>query len=270
MSQKCHSILRDSAGRKIADVAAVSADLESGFEIPEHSHPEDQLLFASRGVMRVRTHHGLWVVPPLRAVWIPAGTLHSVAMCGAVCMRTLYFSPNLCRGIHRRGVRGQCFVFNISALLRELILYTCRFPRLKKTSAPWRAAELLIHQLEHVSDVPLQLAHPTDPRAMRIAAILASNPSDARTLAALCRDCGASKRTVQRLFVEQTGLTFSRWRRQLRLFRALERLASGESVTGSALDAGYNSVSAFISMFRKQLGQTPRGYLGLAATSTDP
>src|SRR5947199_5218437 len=95
MSQECQSILRGARGRRNADVASVSFDFKSGSIIPEHFHPEHQLVFASAGVMSVRTDQGIWVVPPLRAVWIPARTPHSIAMSGAVSVRTLYFLPAL-------------------------------------------------------------------------------------------------------------------------------------------------------------------------------
>src|SRR5712692_8502248 len=97
MFHKCQSILHDPNGRLLGELASVSADLAHGHVIPEHSHPEDQLLFASSGVMTLRTKQGVWVVPPLRAVWIPANTPHSVAMSGPVSMRTLYFLPRLCK-----------------------------------------------------------------------------------------------------------------------------------------------------------------------------
>src|SRR6202521_6328804 len=115
MSHKCQSILLATNGRLLAEMASVSADLDDGHVIPEHSHPEDQLIFASSGVMTVRTKQGIWVVPPLRAVWIPAKTPHSVAILGPVSMRTLYFAPKLVR-----AEAEKCFVMNVSALLREL------------------------------------------------------------------------------------------------------------------------------------------------------
>src|SRR5689334_21260540 len=116
MSEKCHSILRGNKGLSAADVASVSCDLPHGHVIPEHFHPEEQLIFASQGVMTVRTREAVWVVPPLRAVWIPAGTEHSVAMSGAVSMRTLYFRSSLAAVFPQR-----CLVMNVSPLLRELI-----------------------------------------------------------------------------------------------------------------------------------------------------
>ena len=111
----------------MAHLATLAHDFPDDHVIPKHFHPEDQLIFASKGVMTVRTKQGIWVVPPLRAVWIPAGTPHSVAILGPVSMRTLYFAPKLVR-----TKAEKCFVMNVSSLLRELILHACKFPKLKK------------------------------------------------------------------------------------------------------------------------------------------
>lgn len=257
MSHKCQSVLFSRNGRPLGDIATVSAELAHGHTIAEHSHPEDQVLFASKGVMTVRTNHGFWVVPPQRAVWIPAETPHSVALSGHVSMRTLYLLPKLCRALPR-----QCFVMNVSSLLRELIVHACGFRRLRKnTPTERRIIEIIVDQLKAVESIPLQLPHPSDSRAMRVAAILAANPGDKRTLHRLCRDCGASKRTIQRLFLVETSMTFGKWRQQLRLLHAMKLLASGDKVTVAALESGYNSTSAFISMFRKQFGTTPARFL---------
>ena len=197
------------------------------------------------------------MVPPLRAVWIPAETMHSVAISGRVSMRTLYFLPKLARSFPRK-----CMVMNVSSLLRELILHACTFAKLRKEDASERRiVEIIVDQLRAVESIPLQLPHPADSRATRVAKTLFANPGDQRSLEKLCADCGASKRTIQRLFLEETKMTFNKWRQQLRLLHAMQRLAAGDKVTSAALEAGYNSTSAFISMFRKQLGTTPTRYL---------
>jgi AraC-like DNA-binding protein len=152
---------------------------------------------------------------------------------------------------------------NVTSLLKELVLHACRVGRLhKRAAAERRLIEMIVDQLKVVESVPLQLPRPTDPRAQRVVERLIESPGDNKKLERLCRECGASKRTIQRLFREETKMTFSRWRQQLRLLHAMQWLASGEKVTAAALDAGYNSTSAFISMFRKQLGTTPARYLG--------
>ncbi|SRR6266566_5050624 len=256
MSHKCQSILRGKNGRPMAEIASVSVDLPHGHVIPEHSHPEDQLLFASKGVMTLRTRQGVWVVPPMRAVWIPADTPHSVTMSGQVSMRTLYLLPRL-----RRAFPSRCFVMNVSALLKELILHACEFPKLnKRVPMERRIVDILLDQLKSVECVPLQLPHPSDARAVRVAKTLSTNPADQRTLKKICEDCGASKRTIQRLFLNDTKMTFAKWRQQLRLIHAMQLLGSGTKVTTAALESGYGSTSAFISMFRKQLGTTPTRY----------
>jgi len=256
MSEKCHSILFNRKGRALAQIASVSHDFANADVIPEHFHPEDQLIFASKGVMTLYTKQGIWVVPPLRAVWIPAGTPHRVTMFGQVSMRTLYFLPRLVRRFPAR-----CLVVNVSPLLAQLILHACTFPSLnKKVPAQRRIIEIVVDQLEAAHSIPLQLPHLSDSRAVRIVQALLADPGQQRTLQGLCKDCGASKRTIERIFIEETRMTFGKWRQQLRLLHALQVLASGEKVTGAALDAGYSSPSAFISMFRKQLGTTPARY----------
>ena len=162
-----------------------------------------------------------------------------------------------------RALPGKCFVMNVSSLLTELILYACRFPRLnKRVPVQRRIIEIVVDQLEAARSIPLQLPHPSDSRAVRIVQALRVDPGEQRTLRKLCKDCGASKRTIQRLFISETKMTFGKWRQQLRLLHAMQLLAAGEKVTGAALAAGYRSPSAFISMFRKQLGTTPARYFG--------
>src|SRR6266567_2544857 len=95
--------------RMPSQVTTLTYDFDDGQVVPEHFHPEDQLVYASRGVMTVRTEHGTWVVPPQRAVWIPAKVPHSIVMSGAVSMRTLYLRACLVRSLPRT-----CTVINIS------------------------------------------------------------------------------------------------------------------------------------------------------------
>jgi AraC-like DNA-binding protein len=257
MSQTRHLFLFDQKGRPLADIAGGSWDFKPGQVLKRHSHPEDQLLFAAEGVMAVDTDQGIWVVPPLRAVWIPAETLHGVTMSGRVSMRTLYFLPRLCKSLPRR-----CLVLNISSLLKELIVYASTFPKLRRTISSQRpVVDLILDQLKVVESIPIQLPLPRDARARKLVDQLFANPSDRRPLDGLCSRSGASKRTIQRLFLEETGMSFSKWRQRLRLISAMQRLAAGEAVTTVALETGYNSASAFVAMFRKQVGMTPGHYL---------
>lgn len=236
-------------------VTTLAHEFAAGHEIPPHTHPEHQLIYACRGVMTVRTGEGTWVVPPQRAVWIPAKTPHGITIHGAVSMRTLYVKPRLLR------LSRTCCVVSVSTLLRELILQACTLTALRRsvrTEAHLMA--MILDQLKAMEIAPLQLTHPTDPRAMRVADILSNDPGDTRSLNALCKSAGASKRTIERLFLSETRMSLGRWRQQLRLVRSLRLLAEGEKITRVALEMGYSTPSAFIAMFRKALGTTPRRY----------
>ena len=237
-------------------VTTLTYEFADGHTIVEHYHPEDQLVYASRGVMTVRTSEGTWVVPAQRAVWIPARTPHSIVISGAVSMRTLYLRARLVRRLPRT-----CCVVNISALLQELILHACQQQHLNRRSRVQRhLIDFIVDQLETVQAIPLQLPSPLDARAVRVADALRCDPGDQDSLEQLCDKAGASKRTIERLFQSETGLSLGKWRQQLRLQRSLQLLASGEKVTHAALEAGYSTPSAFIAMFRDALGVTPGRY----------
>jgi AraC-like DNA-binding protein len=153
-------------------------------------------------------------------------------------------------------------VLNISSLLKELIVHASTFPRLRRSNSSQRhIIDLILDQLKVVESIPIQLPLPRDPRARKLVDQLFADPSDQRALNGLCYGSGASKRTIQRLFIEETGMSFSKWRQRWRLISAMQRLAAGEAVTTAALESGYNSASAFVAMFRKQLGMTPGRYL---------
>jgi AraC-like DNA-binding protein/quercetin dioxygenase-like cupin family protein len=250
----------DRIGHKRAEITTLMHDYPAGHVIALHFHEADQLVYASRGVMTVRTQDGIWVVPTDRAVWIPARVPHTITMSGDVAMRTLYLRKWLAQTLPRN-----CCVVNVSALLRELILRACGVSKLTKKVAQQRhLIEIILDQLDAIQTVPLQLPNVSDARACRIMKILHDDPSDSRPLSELCRLGGASKRTVERLFQRDAGMTFGKWRQQLRLTRAMQLLAEGSKVTHAALEAGYNTPSAFISMFRKTLGTTPASYFRAA------
>lgn len=173
-------------------------------------------------------------------------------------MRTLYFKPRLVTSLPR-----ECCVVNIPALLKELILEACACGSLRpRIKSQGHLLEVILDRLETIDIAPLQLPMPTDERALRVADILLADPSDRRPLARLSHTSGASRRTIERLFLSSTGMTFGRWRQQLRLMYAIRLLGCGAKVTHAALESGYNTPSAFIAAFRKALGTSPSRYFG--------
>ena len=243
-------------------IGAYAHDYPKGHHIAPHRHAWHQLVYARAGVMTVGTMRGAWVVPPQRAVWMPAATDHEIRCATPVSMRTLYFAPAM------RRLPAACCVVHVAPLLRELILACVEAPG----PAPRRArlTALILSELAEATVAPLHLPEPTDSRVRRITEALRADPGDARTLAGWSREVGASTRTLSRLFLAETGMTFRQWQRQARLLAALVRLAQRQPVTSVALDLGYDSPSAFIHAFRRALGRTPRAYFGAADLQTGP
>jgi AraC-like DNA-binding protein len=177
-------------------------------------------------------------------------------MSGNVAMRTLYIRPRLAGSLPR-----ECCVVNVPALLRELILYACLCGSLvRRDPARNHILDVILDQLRVIEVAPLQLPLPDDPRALRVAELLLADPSDPRPLTQISRASGASRRTIERLFLDSTGMTFGKWRQQVRLMHAMRLLGGGAKVTHAALEAGYSTPSAFIAAFRKALGSTPTRY----------
>jgi AraC-like DNA-binding protein len=243
-------------------IRSLAVNYPSGRVLERHEHPWGQLVYAFEGVMRVDTADGVWVVPPQRAVWIPAGVAHAIAMSGRVAMRTLYLEVAFARELPER-----CGVFSVPPLLRELILHAVERGALRAADpGERRVAELVLDRLRALPVAPLELPLPRDPRALRVALRLRDAPGERASLDTVARQCGASRRTLERLFHAETGLSLGRWRQQARLLFALDRLAHGDAVTRIALDVGYDSPSAFIAAFQSALGTTPGRYY-LAARS---
>lgn len=236
-------------------LAAMAKDFPGGHEIAPHRHKRAQLIFAAHGVMAVKTTQGTWVVPPNRALWVPAETEHAIRMCGAVAMRTLYVRPGA------GTLPATCCVVAVSPLLRELILRAVELPVLyDENGAAGRIMALILDEIRALPVLPLHLPWPEDERLRRVCAAIRAAPAAEHTLEQWGAAAGASSRTLARLFRKETGMSFGAWRQQARLLEALRRLAIGEAVTNVALDLGYQSPSAFTSMFRRALGRAPTRY----------
>ncbi len=231
-------------------------DLPRGGTIDTHRHLRAQLVYASAGVMTVTTARGAFVVPPQRGVWMPAGVAHRIDGRTPVAMRTLYVAPG-----HAPGLPREVCVVQVSPLLRELVLAAVDGGNEYAPDSPQaRLMAVILDQIRVLPVAPLALRMPVDPRLCRVTSALRSAPADGRSLAEWARHGGASERTLARLFLGETGMTFRAWRQQLRLLRALEMLAAGTAVTRVALELGYDSTSAFSAMFRRALGTSPTEY----------
>jgi len=239
-------------------VVGFSQDRSEPHVIPWHAHHRAQLLYASRGVMSVETADGTWLVPPEQAVWVPPRTRHRVRARGPLSMRSLYVHPEAAAGLP-----GTCCVVNVAPLLRELVLAAAALaPERVPGGREARLVAVLLDQLRDLAPAPLHLPLPADPRIAAITRRLLADPADRASLAQHAHSVGASVRTVARLFVRETGMSFRQWRQRLRLLESISRLGTGDTVTRVALDLGYGSASAFVAMFRRETGVPPGHYLG--------
>lgn len=237
-------------------VAAMARDLPDQYMIPMHLHRRSQLIFGCSGVITVTSHAGSWVVPSLRAVWVPGGVEHEMRTSGSVQMRTVYIEPAA-----SDLLPAACCVVAVSPLLRELINAAVQIPNDYPTGGrEERIMNLILDEIRPAPILPLDLPMPKDRRLLAICNEILANPGRNTSLAGFGRQVGASQRTLERMFPAELGMTFSRWRQQARLLSGIRMLAEGAAVSTIAMDLGYESPSAFSVMFRRALGIAPSEY----------
>jgi hypothetical protein len=160
--------------------------------------------------MRVKAGGTMWIVPPARAIWVPAGAEHEIHGLGDFAMRTLYFPVDL-----TGRLPGVCRALDVTPLLRELVVELVERCPIDDADQPaMRLAEVAVDCIAEAEILLMQLPLPRDPRALRLAERLQAEPAETAELPELARDAGASVRTIQRLFLAETALPFSRWRQR--------------------------------------------------------
>ncbi|WP_082076990.1 helix-turn-helix transcriptional regulator [Bradyrhizobium sp. LTSPM299] len=243
-------------------VVGLTIDLASIDKTEPHRHRKAQLLYVIRGVITVEAAGGIWTVPPHCAIWMPSGVAHHARASGRITVGSLYIDPSLAGSL-----RDECGIVFVQPLLRELLLRFISAPSLypEGDTREQRLVSVLLDELQAAPLEPLHLPMPTDRRLRRLVETLIDDPSLRFTIEEWGARVGASNRTLTRLFQRETGMSFVRWRQQLHIGLALQRLASGQSVTNIAFDLGYESPSAFIAMFRRMLATTPARYFTEAA-----
>ena len=255
------SILATSPGFDSDDYpqAVVAARLvaeEEYAETPFHRHRKCQLVLALNGYVKCKIADAIWMVPPNCAVWIPSQVPHSnlVSKDANVCM--LFVDPTI------EGMPASSCTLSITPLLRELIAHlTTLEQNYEKDSVTDKLVDVLIDQLRLMPREHFDFPLPIEPRLNMIAQRLLSAPEDRRTVAQWASEYAMSERTLSRLVKNEIGLTFGRWRGQLHIVLALQKLAVGGTVQRIAEDLGYESVSAFITFFKKTLGKSPKQYM---------
>lgn len=221
-------------------------------EIPAHSHRKGQMILALHGAVTCTADDQLWIVPPNCGIWIPGGTPHSARATPNARLSYLFVEPGAAR------LPGHCCALSVTPMIRAMIdRLTQDGDSYPPDSHAARLARVLLDELAEMPHERFNLPVSSNAKIRTIADALTTRPSDRSTQAEWAKRVAMSERSLSRLLIRETGLTFGRWRQQLHLVIALRELAGGASVQAVAAQLGYESVNAFITMFQKALGTTP-------------
>ncbi|MFT3763191.1 MAG: helix-turn-helix transcriptional regulator [Pseudoxanthomonas sp.] len=245
----------------IGATGVVAADLDQQ-ETDFHRHRKAQLILTLRGVITCEVENGLWIVPPQSAIWVPSDVLHKIKLAGTIDCYVVFIDPNAAGTLP-----SECCSLSTTPLLRELLIRSASLPLLYPEGG--RESNLVTLLLDEIAAAPagnLHLPMPANPRLRKIVETIMENPSDRGTIGTWAKHVGLSERTLARLLLEETGMSFGRWRQQLHLMLAVKWLGAGSSVQQVADDLGYEGASNFVAMFRKAIGTSPGRYMaGLGA-----
>ena len=247
-------------------------ELDKDTLIMPHRHAWGQLAISAGGVIRVSLPDATYLVPPHRAVWVPPGVEHAVTLVETARLYTLYFLPQA----HGGGPQAlwmddapwqRCRVMEASPLLRALVV---EMDTRSDQAAPLSAAQLereahlsalLCDEIRRAAVIELGVRLPHDKRLKTLCEAVIDDPTRHATLQQWALDTGASLRTVARLFHSELGCTFTQWRQQVVLAKAVALAAQRLPIAHIAAELGYTP-SAFSALVRRTVGMTPATFLG--------
>ena len=222
---------------------------------PWHQHTSGQLYLLTHGMIVLETQEQQWAMTAGSIGWLPPHCAHQALACGNVAGWSLYLPEPYCSGLPE-----QPHLSTASGLIQALVERLAQFAGQRLNAPQRRLLQVLRDEVRMQENTPLQLPLPQDARLLKIARALLNDPADNRTQSEWAAWAGLSIRTLSRRFINETGMTFARWRQQARVIRSLEPLSRGEAVNQIAGDCGYDNVSAYIAAFRQRFGTTPGVY----------
>lgn len=226
-------------------------------ETEGHRHREAQLLYVVRGEVTCEAASAWWIVPPNSAVWVPGDVHHRIRARAPLEGYNVYLDPDAAR-----RMPAECCAVAVTPLFREVMLRLATYPAACDPDGPdGHLVAVLLDELAAVSIEPHRLPMPADPRLQKLVAMLTAKPADRSNMQVWARRIGVAERTLNRLLVKETGQSFGRWRQQLHIILAIQRMSRGASVQSVAGELGYESASSFVTMFRKALGASPAKYM---------
>lgn len=221
-----------------------------------HAHPESELILNIKGNVSCLINNTIWIIPQQCALFIPGNVIHQTRCTANTEYCLIFVNPERIR------LSDTCSFFRMSSLLKEMVLYMSKMPvNYYENTADLLFSNATLNTLEQLQAAGFSMPIPYTEKLSMIADALMVNPAERTTLQQWAKKMGMSDRSLARLVIKETGLTFGQWRQQFQITTALRKLESGDSIQQIAWDLGYESVTAFISMFKKNFGKPPKKYL---------
>lgn len=249
------------------DINTLLGDQVNAFTLPVQQDEIDtiwaferhHLVYATKGLFIIEAKDAIWRLPPTRAAWIPAHVaVHTVSQAPVEGFSVFF---------HRNFVELQpfsCRVFPVTPLVREMIVYSERWSGTNEQDDPMRkhfyaSLGYLCNELFQNISV-LYLPKPQSYELMELFEYVLKHLDQPLTLPAVADLINLSPRTTARRLQDEMHLSWSQFLHRARMTRALDLLASGHTVTETALTVGFQSLTAFSTAFRKFAGVSPKQY----------
>ena len=230
---------------------------EANTEIPMHHHSRHQLIYSTKGTIKVLTDQGFWILPPFKAIWINKNTSHGFRTKFSAEIYILYIKEE----IDLQLSSNSCVVLDVNPLIKELVNKCVNFKwYYSPKSSEERLSQVLMDQLIYLDQPPVNIPEPQNIKIYKIAELFRDDPSNNLTLTEIAKIIHTSERTIERLFIQDTGMSFIEWRNRFRLVTSLEYLAENETVSTIANLVGFDHSSSYISAFKRLFGCTPKKY----------
>lgn len=238
-------------------VSSLCTHIYNGRCAEAHAHPRAQIIYAVQGIMKVITPDCVWMVTPLQAIWVPGMVQHEVCFLDHVEVRNLFLDPSV-----TSELPDTCFAFDVNTFFKELVLRIMQFDTTRQLTQPEkRILQVLLDEISVLQPATLNLPMGKDSRLNSVTETLIQNIGQELSLEEASAMACVSTRTLSRLFVTETGMTYRDWCIKLKLLEAIRRLNAGDAIAAIAYDLGYESTSAFTYMFRRSLGKPPGAFM---------
>lgn len=240
------------------DIQIVRLKKETVSEL--HAHDCIQILQILKGYGEVITEDGKWVIPQNQGILIPPGKAHYLEFKGSVETNNIFINSIYYKNLSS----NDCFVFNLSNLLREIIDYVSKLKNCHQiTEMDRRLIFVLIDQIDlnRFLKSHFYIPSPQDLRLRKLCDLILKNMTNKISLPTLCKACGLSSRTALRLFKKETQLSLNTWLSYQRILKGMNLIISGHNITYAALEVGFGTPSSYTRAFKKLMGISPKAFM---------